>query len=154
MMSQAARFALPLSYGLPDEEFLAGRIAVRQDLDVPQIAARHLDVARDLLNAPVNVHIDAQRFEFLWDDRVLAERFARSQAAAHFHSEPPADVKRHALAIEERLREFFGVAGLRHSLYYENDAVLDAVVAYLLRSETGAESAAAPDGHLPSLGAT
>jgi hypothetical protein len=127
---------------------------VRQDLDVPQIAVTHLDVARDLLNAPVNVRVDEQRFEFIWDDRVLAERFARSQAAAQFQSDPSVDVQRHALAIEERLREFFGVAGLRHSLYYENEAVLDAVVAYLLRSEAGAVSAPAPPGHLPSFGAT
>ena len=58
--------------------------------------------------------------------------------------------KRHALAIEERLREFFGVAGLRHSLYYENDAVLEAVAAYLLRSEVGAASAVTPSDHLPT----
>jgi hypothetical protein len=135
LMSQAARLALPLSYGLPDEEFLAGRIVVRQELDVPQIASRQRDVARDLLDAPVSADIDKRRFDFLWDEGVLAERFARSQAAAHFHSEPTADVKRHVLAIEERLREFFGVAGLRHSLYYENDAVLDAVVRYLLHGE-------------------
>lgn len=150
VMSQAARFALPLSHGLPGDEFLTGRIVVRQELDVPAISARHLDVARDLLSAPVNAEIDKQRFEFLWDDRVLAERFVRSQAAAQFHSEPSADVKRHALAIEERLREFFGVAGLRHSLYYENDAVLEAVAAYLLRSEVGAASAVTPSDHLPT----
>ena len=143
-----------MSFGLPGEEFLDSRIVVRRELDVPQIATRALDVARDLLNATVNVEIDRHRFEFLWDDRVLAERFARSQAAAHFTHEPPAEIKRHVLAIEERLREFFGVAGLRHSLYYENDAVLEAVAAFLLRSEAGAPSASAASAHLPSLGAT
>jgi hypothetical protein len=150
LTSQAARLALPLSYGLPSEEFHAGRIAVRQHLEVPQIASRHLDVARNLLDAPVDVHVDRLRFDFLWDEHALAERFARSQAAAHFQSEPSAEVKRHVLAIEERLREFFGVAGLRHSLYYENDAVLDAIVDYFLGGDVGMQSPPASPVHPPS----
>jgi hypothetical protein len=157
VMSQGARLALPLSYGLPSDEFLAGSIVVRQDLDVSEIAVRHLDVARDLLNAPVDVRIDRQRFEFLWDERVLAERFATSTAAAQYQQEPAADVKRHLLAIEERLREFFGVAGLRHSLYYENDAVLDVVASYLLRADDGDVDLGRPGGQalsVPSGGPT
>jgi hypothetical protein len=154
VLKQATRLALPLSYGLPSEEFLAGSIEVRRELSVPQIKSRNLDVAKDLLTVHANPKIDKERFEFLWDERILTERFATSTAAAQFHREPTAEVKRHALAIEERLREFFGVAGLRHSLYYENDAVLEAVAAYLLRREASGPSAGAPSIHLPSLGAT
>ncbi|HEY5868193.1 MAG TPA: hypothetical protein VI542_21965 [Candidatus Tectomicrobia bacterium] len=131
VMRQAARIALPLSYGLPGDELLASDIVTAQDLNIPQIRAQHVDVARDLLTAARDVQVDQRRFEFLWDDEALQHRYAESVMAAHFGLGPPADVQRHLLAIEERLREFFGVAGLRHALYYENEQVLAAVCEYL-----------------------
>ena len=140
VMSQTARIALPLSLGLPGDELLAGSVVVKQDLDVPQVSATHLDVARDLVTATPDVHVDRARFEFLWNDAALEERYAQSAVAKQFPEAPPVEVKRHVLALEERIREFFGVAGLRHSLYYENDQVLEAISTYLLRDVTPASS--------------
>jgi hypothetical protein len=41
------------------------------------------------------------------------------------------DDKRRMLALEERGKEFFGVSGIRHSMYYENDAVISKVASFI-----------------------
>jgi hypothetical protein len=133
LLGQTARLVEPLSYGLPPDELQASDIVVRGELHIPQFAVRHLDVAKDLLGPTAKVGVDATRFGFLWDDDALAARYAASVVSSQVPEEPAVEAKRHLLAIEERLREFFGVSGLRHSLYYESDAVLDAVTDYLLR---------------------
>lgn len=135
-LRQAASLALPLAYGLPADELSDSTLVVRKELEVPQIRARHIDVGRDLLVAADRDAVRAEqagRFEFLWDEAILAERFDCSVARTYYPSEPSNQTKRHLLAMEERLKEFFGVAGLRHSLYYDNPKVLNAITDYLLR---------------------
>lgn len=133
LIGQSKRIALPLSYGIPDYELLTGDIVVKEELEIPQIRTRTLDVSRSLLATNLNVEVDKKRFEFLWDDHVLEERFHQSKMARCLDQEPSTESKRHLLAIEERIKEFFGVAGLRHSLYYENDEVLEEVANFLTR---------------------
>jgi len=60
----------------------------------------------------------------------LAARYAETVAARRFPGETSHDVKRHLLAIEERIREFFGVSGLRHSFDCESDAVVDYLLSW------------------------
>jgi hypothetical protein len=144
VLSQTKRFTQPVSFGLPPDELDASDIIVKDRLEVPQIDARHLDVSKDLVGCRRDVRMDERRFDFLWDDRTLAARYGASAIAAHVPDSLAADDQRHLLAIEERLREFFGVAGFRHSHYYESDRVIDAVAEYLLRDVPGAETAS-PD---------
>ena len=133
VLSQTKRFTRLLSFGLPPDELTASDIIVRDRLEVPQIAARHLDVSKDLVRGRRAADVEARQFEFLWDDDVLAARYGASPIRTHFDTSPAADEQRHLLSIEERVREFFGVAGLRHSLYYESDRVIEAVAEYLMR---------------------
>lgn len=132
-LSQAARVSLPLAYGLPRQEFVMSEIQASEDLDIGQINVQKIDVARDLMTAhPSPSKADAKRFEFLWDDQDLAKRWAGSVAAKQFGGDLPSEARRNLLAVEERLREVYGVAGLRHSLYYESPKVLETIAEYLI----------------------
>ena len=41
------------------------------------------------------------------------------------------DQQKHILTLEERGKEFFGVTGFRHSMYYENEKVMDVISKFL-----------------------
>jgi hypothetical protein len=132
-LSQAARVSLPLAYGLTPQEFATGEIRVSKDLEIGHIRVRQIDVARDLVTARTSPgHAVAERFEFLWDDEALAERWASSMASRQFGGDLPSETQRNLLAVEERLKEVYGVAGIRHSLYYDNAKVLEAIAEYLI----------------------
>ena len=132
-LSQAARVSLPLAYGLPPQEFGTGEIRVSKDLDIGHIRVLKIDVARDLVTARTSPDRAAtERFEFLWDDEALAERWAGSMASRQFGGHLSSETQRNLLAVEERLRELYGVAGVRHSLYYENPKVLETIAEYLI----------------------
>lgn len=41
------------------------------------------------------------------------------------------DHQRQIVALEERVGEYFGVVGLRHSMYYDNDTVISGIADFM-----------------------
>ena len=61
-------------------------------------------------------------------------RFRDSSLRKHLGDDFDMDEKRKLLALEERVREFWGVSGVRHSMYYDNDEVIARIAAFVLDS--------------------
>lgn len=134
-ISVATRFTQETAYGLPTDEFRDSDIHVDTELNIAQFDTRNIDVARDLLNAPALGPAQYRKFfDFLFDDSAIEPLYAKSKMGNLFEEELTLEDKRRLLAVEARVQEFFGVSSLRHSAYYNNDVVLQAVTEFLLEN--------------------
>lgn len=117
--------------GVPQDEYAGGEIKVREALEKPYFDSYRLMVGRILATEPNQRPIDKDRFEFLWDEQALEKRLKESALRQRIKSPLTTDQSRQLLAIEERLKEYYGVSGFRHSMYYDNDVVIDAIADFL-----------------------
>ena len=117
-----------LSYGLPpDESPSSSVITVEQVLRKPYFETHSFDVSRVLAVLRVKAVEGEDRFEFLWNDDNLGKRVEDSVLVKTLGDPFNSDHYRQLVALEERAREFFGVVGLRHSMYYDNDVVINGI---------------------------
>jgi hypothetical protein len=117
-------------YGLPVEELQKNSdISVRPVFEKQYINTEGLDAARFLLSqAPVD---DAsKRYQFLWDEEELMARFANSNAI-DLLSEADRGQKMQLLALEERIQEYFGTIGVRHSMYTSNSKIIGRIAKFI-----------------------
>ena len=119
-------------YGLPpDESPRSGVIAVENVLRKPYFETHILDVSRELSKLRLRGVDGEDRFEFLWNDDDLATRVDDSVLVKTLGDQIKSDQYRHLMALEERAKEFFGVVGLRHSMYYDNDVVINSIADFI-----------------------
>lgn len=123
-----------LGYGLPeDESFGTSEISVENVLNKSYFDTHILDVTRELAS-PRKRDVDVEnRFEFLWDNDNLAKRIKDSILVKALGNSVDLDHQRQIVALEERVGEYFGVVGLRHSMYYDNDAVISGIADFLAK---------------------
>ncbi|HZF31069.1 MAG TPA: hypothetical protein VE907_18285 [Gammaproteobacteria bacterium] len=130
----ARRIAIDLrvfGYGLPpDESHRRSSVSVENVLRKPYFETHVLDLGRVLSVLPPSA-VDPSRFAFLWNDDDLVKRVQDSILVRGIDHAPTSEECRKLVALEERVREFFGVVGLRHSMYYDNDVVINAVAEFL-----------------------
>lgn len=121
-----------LGYGLPSDEFHRGSaISVEKALHKPYFETHTFDVSRALAVLRVKGVNGTDRFEFLWNEDNLAKRVEDSVLVKTIGETFGPDHYRKLVALEERAMEFFGVAGLRHSMYYDNDVVISGIADFL-----------------------
>jgi hypothetical protein len=121
-----------LGYGLPpDESPRSSVITVENVLNKPYFETHSLDVSRVLAVLRVRGVDGEDRFEFLWNDDGLTRRVADSVLVKTLGDPLNSDRHRQLVALEERAREFFGVVGLRHSMYYDNDVVINGIADFV-----------------------
>jgi hypothetical protein len=119
-------------FGLPpDESRRSSTIAVERVLHKPYFETHSIDVSRALAEPRVRGEDGRDRFEFLWDDGALARRIGDSVLVKSLGEPLDPNQHRQLMALEERVREYFGVVGLRHSMYYDNDVVISSVADFL-----------------------
>ena len=121
-----------LGYGLPpDESPRSSVVTVEKVLHKPYFDTHSLDVSRVLAVLRVRGVDGEDRFEFLWNDDDLARRVEDSVLVKTLGDPRNSDHYRQLVALEERAREFFGVVGLRHSMYYDNDVVINGIADFV-----------------------
>lgn len=117
--------------GVPLDENAGGEISIREALGKPYFDSYRLMVGKILATEHINRPVDKDRFEFLWDEQALEKRLKESALRQRVKSPLSTDQSRQLLAIEERIKEYYGVSSFRHSMYYDNDAVIDAIADFL-----------------------
>lgn len=117
--------------GVPQDEYAGGEITVRDALEKPYFDSYRLMVGRILATERNQRPIDNDRFEFLWDEQVLEKRLKESALRQLIKFPLSTDQSRQLLALEERMKEYYGVSGFRHSMYYDNDDVINAIADFL-----------------------
>lgn len=126
-----------IGYGLPKSQSdLNADIFVSNVLSKPYFDTHTLDVSRILLKVENNSCEDSERFEFIWNDDDLTKRLKDSILIKNLDKQLGTDYYRHLLALEERVKEFFGVAGVRHSMYYDNDLVIKNIAQFISAQST------------------
>lgn len=121
-----------LGYGLPeDESFGTSEISVENVLNKPYFDTHILDVTRELASPRARDVENENRFEFLWNNESLARRIENSILVKSLGNSVDLDHQRQIVALEERVGEYFGVVGLRHSMYYDNDTVISGIADFL-----------------------
>jgi hypothetical protein len=120
-----------LGLGLPIDESPQSTINVRNELRKPYFETHCLDVTRTLAVLSVKQLDTENRFDFLWNDGDLAKRVEDSILVKNLGDPVDNNHYRQLLALEERAREFFGVVGLRHSMYYDNEIVIGHIADFI-----------------------
>ena len=121
-----------LSYGLPaDVSFGTSEISVENVLKKSYFDTHILDVTRELATPRMRDVKGENRFEFLWDNDKLAKRIENSILVKALGSSADLNHQRQIVALEERVEEYFGVVGFRHSMYYDNDFVINGIADFL-----------------------
>ena len=119
------------AYGLPPVELAESRIAVNRNLVQNYFAHESYDASQHLTGLTVDTRKEINRFDFLWDDSLVAPRYRDSILGKHIGDGLSLEQMRQILALEERGKEFFGVTGVRHSMYYDNDAVIEKIAEFI-----------------------
>ena len=134
-------------YGLPlDDSPGSSVITVENVLRKPYFETHTLDVSQQLADLILKGVEGKDRYDFLWNDDDLARRVDDSVLLKKLVGSPVSDYYRQLIVLEERAREFFGVVGLKHSMYYDNDVVINSVADFVtgqdpvVQCEGGAES--------------
>ena len=134
-------------YGLPlDDSHGSSDIAVENVLRKPYFETCTLDVSQQLAELILKDVEGKDRYDFLWDDEALKRRVNDSDLLKNLAGSDISNYYRQLIALEERAREFFGVVGLKHSMYYDNDVVINGVADFIsaqapvAQSNGGAES--------------
>ena len=131
-LKQAATKRLRVAaYGLPPIELAESRIAVNSNLVQDYFAHESYDASQHLTGLTIDTRKEINRFDFLWDDSLVGLQYRESILGQHIGDGLSLDEKRQILALEERGKEFFGVTGVRHSMYYDNDAVIDKIAEFI-----------------------
>ena len=123
-----------LAYGIRPVEHLESRITVHHRLQQDYFDHGDYNAAEHVSRLKINTSDEAERYEFLTDDVMAEARFRDSSLRKHLGDDFDMDEKRKLLALEERVREFWGVSGVRHSMYYDNDEVIARIAAFVLDS--------------------
>ena len=119
-------------YGLPlDESHGSSVIAVENVLHKPYFATHTLDVSQQLAKLILKGVEGKDRYDFLWNDDDLAKRVNDSVLLRNLAGPHISDYYRQLMVFEERAREFFGVVGLKHSMYYDNDVVINDIADFI-----------------------
>lgn len=127
------KIAKTLALGLPKGELDDSSIEVRNLLDLQPFCTYHFDSSKYMTDLLINKDKDTKRYSFLWDDDELNKRISTSILAKYIGAQltEDKDQQKHILTLEERGKEFFGVTGFRHSMYYENEKVMDVISKFL-----------------------
>ena len=142
-----------LLLGLPKSEFSKGNIDVRnkfegsqnsleninqqnQDID-KYFAIDSINVDEHITVIKVNNVVESERYSFLSKKGVELEPYIKKSMLG---KEQKIDFSKltdeeiwNLLSLEERGKEFFGIAGLRHSMYYEQKEIVDMIGEYIVR---------------------
>ena len=119
-------------YGLPlDDSHESSVIAVENVLHKPYFATHALDVSQQLAKVIWKGVEGKDRYDFLWDDDDLAKRVNDSVLLRNLAGPHISDCYRQVMVLEERTREYFGVVGLKHSMYYDNDVVIKGIADFI-----------------------
>lgn len=132
---QIATNVSEFAYGLPADELIEAKTQVVNVLNAEYIYSIDLDATQFLSRLSINMEEEVGRFDFLWDGDALKTKFEGSKIKELYEEEAPLthDQKKHLLAIEERAKEFFGVSGLRHSMYYQSPRVIQEIAKFIAR---------------------
>jgi hypothetical protein len=131
-LKQAATRRLRVAaYGLPPIELAQSRIDVNSNLVQNYFAHESYDASQHMTGVTINTREEINRFDFLWDDSLVEPHYRESILGQHIGDGLSLDEQRQILALEERGKEFFGVTGVRHSMYYNNDAVIDKIAGFI-----------------------
>lgn len=122
-----------LAYGLPADEFrVNSEISVHAVLHKPYFETETFDVTQTLAMQDAAFGKSEEQFKFLWDDADLKNRVAHSTMLKALKTSFNLERSRQLLAFEERAKEYYGVVGIRHSMYYGNEAVTKRVAEFLV----------------------
>ncbi len=103
----------------------------RTFLHKPYFATHTLDVSQQLAKLILKGVEGKDRYDFLWNDDDLAKRVNDSVLLRNLAGPHISDYYRQLMVFEERAREFFGVVGLKHSMYYDNDVVINDIADFI-----------------------
>ena len=121
-----------LAYGLPADEFRDNsEISIHACLQKPYFETETFDVSQALAMQDVAVDKSEDQFKFLWDATELSNRAAHSTMLKALKTSYGEEQIRQLLALEERAKEYYGVVGIRHSMYYGNETVTRQIAKFL-----------------------
>lgn len=89
------------------------------------------DASQHLTDLTIDARKEITCFDFPWEDSLVEPRYRGSILGQHIGDGLSLDEKRQMLALEERGKEFLGVTGVRHSMYYENESVIEKIAAFI-----------------------
>lgn len=140
-----------VSCGLPAEEFSGGsEISIHSTLSKPFFDVERLDVTKVLATRDATGGSD-QHFRFLWDDSDFGARVSQSMILNKFKIPESTDSGRQLLVLEERLKEYYGLVGVKHSMYYSNDSVIASVAKFLASCMNATSDTDRPSTHITKI---
>lgn len=133
-----------LSFGLPEGEFSDSSVTVNNIPKLKFLNTYELDISNHIKDLEKGIEktktADTARnkiiqkkdeYSFLENEVELTECYEKSNIAKHILTEVTSDEKKRILMLEQRGKEILGVTGLRHSMYYKNDKVINAISQFL-----------------------
>ncbi len=120
------------SLGLPEDELSENLIKVKNTPNLECFNTYQFNASENFKKLTINTKQEIDRYFYLRDDNELQKRFNKSFLAEKINGNHTKDQQKHILSLEERGKEFFGLTGFRHSMYYENEKVIDVISAFLI----------------------
>jgi len=121
-----------ITYGLPVDEFRGNsEISIHSSLKKPYFQTEVFDITQTFAKQNAATGKTEDQFKFLWDDADLSNRVADSKMFKALKNSYSEEQNRQLLALEERAKEYYGVVGVRHSMYYGNETVTKRIAEFL-----------------------